>query len=218
MTDVTHLETTRRDYDSMAVRYAEFVQDPVNAEPFGRALIGVFADLVGSRGANGTAVDVGCGPGHRTDLLAHLGLSVHGIDLSPAMIELARRKHPDLSFDVGSILDLDFADCSVGGVLAHFSIIHTPPEHVPTALAECARVLAVGGYVLLGFQSGNDTLQNWEAFDHKVSPAYRWSIDALADLLRAQRLFEVARLRVQPGPNGRFPDGHLLVRKIDAAD
>ncbi|MGH3529027.1 MAG: hypothetical protein ACRDQ6_17185 [Pseudonocardiaceae bacterium] len=79
MTDVTHLETTRRDYDSMAVRYAEFVQDPVNAEPFGRALIGVFADLVGSRGANGTAVDVGCGPGHRTDLLAHLGLSVHGI-------------------------------------------------------------------------------------------------------------------------------------------
>lgn len=218
VTDVTHLQITRRDYDSMAARYAEFVQDPVNAEPFGRALIDVFADLVGSRGANGTVADVGCGPGHMTDQLARRGLSAHGIDLSPAMIELARRNYPDLSFDVGSILGLDFADCSVGGLLAHFSIIHTPPERVPMALAEFARVLMAGGYLLLGFQSDNDTLQNWEAFDHKVSPAYRWSIDALADLLRAERLLEVARLRVQPGPRGRFPEGHLLVRKTDADD
>jgi 2-polyprenyl-3-methyl-5-hydroxy-6-metoxy-1,4-benzoquinol methylase len=35
--------------------------------------------------------DVGCGPGRITGLLRGLGLDVFGIDLSPAMIELARR-------------------------------------------------------------------------------------------------------------------------------
>jgi hypothetical protein len=45
-----------------------------------------------------------------------------------------------------------------------------------------------------------------------------WSIDALADFLRADRFLEVARLRVQPGTRGRFPDGHLLVCKTEVAD
>lgn len=78
--------------------------------------------------------------------------------------------------------------CSLGGVLAHYSTIHTPPELVPTAFAEFARVLTCGGYLLLAFQSGDDTLLTWEAFDHKVSPAYRWPINTLADLLRAEGL------------------------------
>jgi ubiquinone/menaquinone biosynthesis C-methylase UbiE len=213
--DMTHLEITRRGYDSMAVRYTEFIRDPSNDEPFGRALIGVFADLVGADAQPGGVLDVGCGPGQWTDLLDQRGLAVWGIDLSPVMIEIARRNRPDLSFEVGSIFDLDAADSSLRGVLAHFSIIHTPPEHVPLALGECARVLAPGGVLMLSFQSGDEALPMWEAFDHKVSPAYRWSIDALADLLRSQGLAEVARLLVQPAPGRRFPDGHLLARKTD---
>ncbi|MDQ2836896.1 MAG: class I SAM-dependent methyltransferase [Actinomycetota bacterium] len=215
MTELTHLETTRRDYDSMAVRYAEFVGDPLNDEPFGLALIGVFADLVGARGANELILDAGCGPGHLTELLTRLGRSVRGVDLSPATIELARANRPDLSFEVGSILDLQLADGTFGGVLAHFSIIHTPPAQVPTAFAECARVLVPGGYLLLGFQSGNDVPQAWAAFDHKVSPAYRWSIEALAALLQTAGFLEVARLRTQPGPRNRFPAGYLLMQKAD---
>lgn len=212
MTDLTHLETTRRDYDSMAERYAEFVADALNDEPFGRALIGVFADLVGLVDGHDLVLDAGCGPGHLTDLLARLGRSVRGVDLSPAMVELARSNRPDLSFEVGSILDLQLADSTFGGVLAHFSIIHTPPAQVPTAFAECARVLVPGGYLLLGFQSGNDGPQTWEAFDHKVSPAYRWSIDALAALLRTAGFLELARLRAQ---RDRFPAGYLLMQKAD---
>jgi len=201
----------------MAEHYAEFVQDPTNTEPLGRALIGVFADLVRSFRHDGRVADVGCGPGHLSDLLDRMGLPVRGIDLSPSLIDLARHNRPDLPFEVGSILELGIADCALSGVLAHYSIIHTPPEHVPTALAEFARVLEPGGYLLMGFQSGNDNLQRWEAFDHKVSPAYRWAINSLADRLRSEGLLEVARLRVQPGPHGRFPDGHLLARKTEAA-
>ncbi|WP_435827740.1 class I SAM-dependent methyltransferase [Nonomuraea dietziae] len=41
---------------------------------------------------------MGCGPGRVTAHLVELGVSSFGIDLSPAMIELARRAYPDLRF------------------------------------------------------------------------------------------------------------------------
>ena len=88
-------------------------------------MIGLFADLVG-RQDNTEVADVGCGPGHISDFLARRGLSVRGIDLSPTMIDLARRARPDLRFDLGSLLELDISDGTLGGVLVHYSIIHTP--------------------------------------------------------------------------------------------
>jgi SAM-dependent methyltransferase len=200
----------------VADRYNELVRDPLVVEPFTCALIGVFADLVRALSDTQEVADLGCGPGHLTDFLSQLGLPARGIDLSPALIDIAQRNRPDLAFEVGAILDLDIADCSLGGVLAHYSTIHTPPEHVPTAFAEFAWVITPGGYILLAFQSGDDTLDGWQAFDHKVSPAYRWSIDTLADLPRVAGLIEIARLRVQPRPMERFPAGVLLACKFAA--
>ena len=47
--------------------------------------------------------DLGCGPGHLSAHLSSLGLAAFGVDLSPAMIELARAAHPELRFEVGSM-------------------------------------------------------------------------------------------------------------------
>ena len=44
--------------------------------------------------ASGPVLDVGCGPGHVTAHLAGLGVDVQGVDLSPRMVEHARRLHP----------------------------------------------------------------------------------------------------------------------------
>jgi SAM-dependent methyltransferase len=78
-----------------------------------RALVGVFAELV--RG-HAQVVDIGCGPGHMTNLLAGLGLDAFGIDLSPEMVAVARRAHPELRFEMGSMLDLRLANASIGGL------------------------------------------------------------------------------------------------------
>nr|WP_239157776.1 class I SAM-dependent methyltransferase [Streptomyces sp. SID13726] len=51
----------------------------------------------------GPVADVGSGPGHVTAALHALGIPVFGVDVSPRMVELARRAHPDLRFHVGSI-------------------------------------------------------------------------------------------------------------------
>ncbi|WP_240943196.1 hypothetical protein [Planosporangium thailandense] len=54
-----------------------------------------------------------------------------------------------------------------------------------------------------------------EAFDHTVAPAYRWSPDRVADLLRGTGLVEVARLVIAASEDSRrgFQQAHLLVRK-----
>ena len=123
---------------------------------FVRGLLGIFADSV--RDAEGGPVaDVGCGPGHVTAHLRDLGLDAFGIDLSPGMVKVARRDHPGVRFEVGSMTDLDLPDASVGGLIAWFSLIHVPDDELGSVLAQFRRVVRPGGYVLLGFHAGEGT-------------------------------------------------------------
>ena len=91
--------------------------DELAAKPLDRAMLAGFAELVRAVGA-GPVADIGCGTGRVTAHLTGLGLSAFGIDLSPQMIAVARRSHPDLRFDVGSMLALDLPDGALGGVPA----------------------------------------------------------------------------------------------------
>ncbi|MFI6325704.1 class I SAM-dependent DNA methyltransferase [Nonomuraea sp. NPDC050556] len=197
-------------YDSFAVEYAEFVEGVLEKSPLERAMLVVFAELV--RG-EGPVADVGCGPGYATAFLRDLGVDAFGMDLSPGMVELARAAYPDLRFEPGSMEAVDVEDGALAGVLARYSIIHTPPEEVPAAFAEFARVLAPGGHLLISFQAHDDG--DVEAFDHTVTLAYRWSPDRVAALLREVGLAEVARLVIaaDQDPKRGFPQAHLLAAK-----
>lgn len=83
----------------------------------------MFTELVRPLGG-GPAADVGCGPGHVTAHLHNSGLDAFGIDLSPAMIDGARREHPGPRFEVGSMTDLPLADASVAGLVAFWPLVH----------------------------------------------------------------------------------------------
>lgn len=61
---------------------------------------------------SGTVVDLGCGSGIWAHAVVQAGYEVLGVDLSPAMINLARLRIPDGTFVVGSFLDVDFPRCS----------------------------------------------------------------------------------------------------------
>jgi len=150
------LADTRTSYDTVAESYADFVRDSLVGEPYLRAALALFADLVHAAGG-GPVADVGCGPGHFTAHLCKLGVDAFGIDLSPAMIDLARRDHPDLRFEVGSMTDLPLADTSIAALLASWSLIHIPDDAIPTVLGQFRRVLRPGGLLLLGFHVGNES-------------------------------------------------------------
>lgn len=154
MTEPSHLHETRASYDTVAVDYAELVRPAFEGDLLGRAMLGAFAELVRAAGG-GPVADVGCGPGHVTAHLHSLGLPAFGVELSPGMVEVARRDHPGLRFDVGTMTALELADGELDGVVAWYSIIHTPPEVLPTVFEEFHRVLAPGGHLLV-FEGVND--------------------------------------------------------------
>lgn len=72
--------------------------------------------------AGGRVIDLGCGSGAASEVLLSEGFEVVGYDLSPAMIELARRRAPRASFHVGPILDAKIPNCV--GVVAAGEIVN----------------------------------------------------------------------------------------------
>jgi SAM-dependent methyltransferase len=163
----------RAAYDVVASTYAEILRDELSSKPVDRALLGLFAELVGE---GRLVADLGCGPGRVTGYLGALGLDAFGIDLSPEMIAVARRDYPQLNFSEGQLARLDLDDASVAGVLAWYSIIHTPPAQIPAVFLEFSRVLAPDGWLLLAFQSGNEHIHLTHAYDHDIS-LEAWRLD-----------------------------------------
>lgn len=88
-------------------------------------------------------VDLGCGSGIFTSLLAKRGYIASGVDLSPKLIELARSQYPGIAFHVGDIEALDFADGSFDGVMLSGVVHHIPDARL--CAREVARILRPGG-------------------------------------------------------------------------
>jgi SAM-dependent methyltransferase len=150
----SHLDAIRTSYDTVE-RWA-----------LGRGFLAAFAEEVGS----GRAVaDVGCGPGHVTAVLREHGADAFGVDLSPRMVEIARRTYPGVRFEVGSMTALDLPDGVLGGIVAYWSIFHLPPAELPGVFAEFARTLAPGGQLLVGFHVGDGRLTPERAYGHPVT-------------------------------------------------
>ncbi|MET7648146.1 methyltransferase domain-containing protein [Streptomyces sp. NPDC005426] len=194
MTDIAKLTATRAYYDTVADGYAERVPGAFARDVWGRAMLGAFAEEVRADGGL-PVVDLGCGPGHVTAHLAALGLSVSGVDLSPRMVDIARRSHPELRFDVGSMSALELPDGGLGGAVAWWSVMHTPPDLLPVLFAEFHRVLAPGGRLLLGFHAGDDQPHTGCPRDDGVSyDIHLLSPDRVGELMEGAGFTVTARM------------------------
>jgi SAM-dependent methyltransferase len=193
------LADIRTSYDTVADSYARLVQDSIADQRYLRGALALFADLVRAAG-DGPVADVGCGPGHITAHLHQLGIDAFGIDLSPAMIEVARRDHPHLRFEVGSMTDLSLRPGSVAGLLAWWSLIHLPDQAVPGVLGGFGRVLRPGGPLMLGFHAGDRSRHKTEGYGGHPMNLYvhRRPPERIAGWLRAAGFTVEAQLLLGP--------------------
>src|SRR6516165_8941440 len=117
------LNDVERSYDRVAEEYALRIFGELEHKPLDRQLLDRFAAEVEGLGP---ACDLGCGPGHVARYLHDRGVRVTGLDLSPAMVEQARRLNPGIAFRQGNMLALDVEHGAWGGIIAFYSIIHVP--------------------------------------------------------------------------------------------
>ncbi|WP_435850214.1 class I SAM-dependent DNA methyltransferase [Streptomyces massasporeus] len=212
------LQSTQASYDAIAEAYAAEHPDSLAGRPLERALLTAFVELVRAPGVPGKppVADVGSGPGYVTARLHEAGLPVFGVDASPRMVALARKAHPELRFHVGSMTALDLPDETLGGIVALYSIIHVPDDHLPAAFAEFRRVLLPGAPVLLGFQSGDEDGHRrlTERYGREITLDYYWRTpDTVAAHLAEAGLELHARVLREPGPGENLPRAFLLARR-----
>lgn len=156
----------RATYDAVATAYADRLAAELDRKPFDRWLLGRVADLAGAA----PVVDVGTGPGHVAAYLAAAGADATGVDLSPAMVEEARRRFPQLTFTVGDLTDLlrPPAAAGWGGITAWYALVHLAGSELAPAVASLGRVLAPGGWLAVALHAGNEVHHADELMDEPV--------------------------------------------------
>jgi SAM-dependent methyltransferase len=156
---------TQTSYDRVADEYVRRIYDELQHKPLDRQLLNRFAASVRD---TGPACDMGCGPGQIARYLREQGVQVCGIDLSPEMIERARRLNEGMNFQTGDMMALTAPDGAWAGIAAFYSIIHIHRADMVQALRGFRRVLMPGGLILLTFHLGNETLHLDEWWGQRV--------------------------------------------------
>ena len=105
------------------------------------------------------ALDVGCGEGRFCRFLARAGMKVCGIDRTAALIDAARRRHPEGDYRVARAEELPFAEASFDLVVSYLSLIDIDDHRA--AIAEMSRVLRPSGKLLIANLTGLNTAGTW---------------------------------------------------------
>lgn len=83
---------------------------------------------------DGLVVDLGCGSGTWARTLADSGYQVIGVDISPAMIELARQRVPEAEFHIGSFVRFRMPVCRAVTALGEVFNYLFDPNNSPRTL------------------------------------------------------------------------------------
>jgi SAM-dependent methyltransferase len=205
----------RAAYDVVAADYARLLPDTGYEAPLDLGMLEEFVRLLAASDHTTRVLDAGCGAGRMVTHLQSLSprVEVVGIDVSEAMLELARARHPGSLFVSAELVDTCADDSAFDGVVAWYSIIHTRPERLGDVAAEFARILRPGGVALFGYQAGRGVRELRSAYGHDVElTAYLHETDDVVAALTDAGFEMCARLERSPLASERHPQGFVLAR------
>jgi ubiquinone/menaquinone biosynthesis C-methylase UbiE len=123
-------------------------------------------------------LDLGCGTGRFLDL------ANYGIDISPFMIDAAKKKFPDKEIKEGSVSNIPFQDYYFEAIFSMHVIMHLNKEITKKFLEESHRKLNTNGTLIFDFPSKKRRLatnyksKNWHA-------ANQFSIEEILEMTEA---------------------------------
>ena len=105
-------------------------------------------------------LDLGCGTGRHTVLLASKGFDVYGVDISETGLDITRKKLKESGLnariELGDMHSLRFDDGFFDAVISTYVITHSMKNGIEGILGEIARVLKREGLLVLAVLSDRD--------------------------------------------------------------
>jgi ubiquinone/menaquinone biosynthesis C-methylase UbiE len=158
-------------------------------------------------------LDIGCGTGVPTaGMLTESGLDVVGIDISAAMLQLARRNVPTARFVTMDVLELDSSLGDFDVVVAFFSMLMLRRADIPRVLRRIRGILRPGGFFALSMVEGDFDYATLVFLGQQVSVTAYPRVQ-LEELLKAEG-FEVREVDVEefePATADQPPERQIFV-------
>ena len=203
-------------YDSVSKEYAEAFSGEHEKKPMDQEILYRFSQAIGNKRP---VWDFGCGPGHTTQYLKNLNIEASGLDLSKRIIEQARIIHPDIHFKKGNILELEFANDSIGAVLAFYVIVHFTEDQVIKAFSEIYRVLKPGGIFLFTYHIGEETIHLDEFLGKEIDINFMlFNTDFITGCLQNCGFNKIETIEREPYPGIEYQSRRAYVFATKSVD
>ena len=196
-------------YNTVAKEYTETFSGEHEKKPKDQEILHRFSQEIGERRP---IWDFGCGPGQTTEYLNNLGIEASGLDLSEGILEQARIIHPEIHFRKGNILELEFENDSIAGVVAFYAMVHFTEEQVGIACREVFRVLQPGGIFLFTYHIGEETIHVEEFLGKKVDiDVMFFTTDFISSCLKDSGFEKIEIIEREPYPEVEYESRRAYV-------
>ena len=139
-------------------------------------------------------------------------MDAFGLDLSPAMVEQARKAHPGIEFRQGDMRSPDLPDNSLAGIAAFYSLIHIPRREVSSVVRAWRRTVQPGGLMLAAFHKGDETVHRDDWWDKPVSLDFNlYDPKEMEIYLRAGGFLIEEILERPPYPEVEYPTQRVYI-------
>jgi SAM-dependent methyltransferase len=167
-------------YRAVAAEYHDHALDAVGGTELEAAIAAARLE--------GDVLELACGPGTWTALLARSAGTLTAVDASPEMLALAARRAPGARFLQANLFEWE-PDRRYDAVFFGFFLSHVPPERFDAFWALVGRALKLGGRVLFaddGFRSADELVYGDDA-------------DRIRRRLNDGTAFDIVKVPHQPG-------------------
>jgi SAM-dependent methyltransferase len=161
--------TLRESWDAHAADWIEWARAEDHDHFFWRLSLPALLELMPDPGR--VTLDLGCGEGRLSRVLAARGHRVVGVEASPTLAEAARAADPSVEVHVADAAALPFADGAVDLVVASMVLMNL--DDLDGAMREVARVLAPGGRFVASIVHPFNSRKGGPYFEPRAYPEER---------------------------------------------
>lgn len=148
---------------------------------------------------NAKILEIGCGPGNITKYLLSKrpDLNIHGIDIAPNMIELAKKNNPTASFAIMDARKINELETRFDAIIAGFCIPYFSTSETEQFISDTKLLLNKDGFVYISFVEGLSSQSGFKTnnYGDKVYFYYH-QLETLQLLLQANKFKEISLFKV----------------------